>query len=205
MQNELEMIQTLFQYKNFGLLPFPIKPFSQELYANGEGYFLYKNALSGITISEEKIYEYFGSKKLDNCGLILGEKGNLSVIEFESESRISQLITFIKNKPKPNISDVILINLLESGFESETSILTPENKIQMWFKFSKNIPNFHWEMFKDKKELNGINLLSNGYIVAPPSAIKLNNNNIAQFEIINGKEPTKFPIEISFFQSYIIK
>ncbi|MDP7197460.1 MAG: hypothetical protein QF864_14900, partial [SAR202 cluster bacterium] len=116
MQNELEMIQTLFQYKNFGLLPFPIKPFSQDLYANGEGYFLYKNALSGITISEEKIYEYFGSKKLDNCGLILGEKGNLSVIEFESESRISQLITFIKNKPKPNISDVILINLLESGF-----------------------------------------------------------------------------------------
>jgi hypothetical protein len=203
MQNELEMIQTLFQYKNFGLLPFPIKPFSQELYSDGAGFSLYKNALSGITISEEEIYEYFGSKKLDNCGLLLGEKGNLSVIEFESESRISQLITFIEDKPKPNISDVILINLLETGFESETSILTPENKIQMWFKFSKNIPNFHWKMFQDKTELNGINLLSNGYIVAPPSATKLNNNNIAQFEIINGKEPTKFPTEISFFSDHI--
>ena len=199
MENELEMIQTLFQYQNYGLIPFPIKPFSKELYTDGDGFRLYKNALSGITISEEEIYEYFGSKKLDNCGLLLGEKGNLSVIEFENESRISQLITFIEKKPNPNISDVILINLLETGFESETSILTPENKIQIWFKFSQNIPNFHWKTLKDKTELNGINLLSNGYIVAPPSAIKLNNKNIAQFEIINGKEPTKFPIEISFF------
>ena len=204
MENELEMIQTLFQYQNYGLIPFPIKPFSKELYTDGDGFRLYKNALSGITISEEEIYEYFGSKKLDNCGLLLGEKGNLSVIEFENESRISQLITFIEKKPNPNISDVILINLLETGFESETSILTPENKIQIWFKFSQNIPNFHWKTLKDKTELNGINLLSNGYIVAPPSAIKLNNKNIAQFEIINGKEPTKFPTEINFFPDHIL-
>ena len=204
MENELEMIQTLFQYQNYGLIPFPIKPFSKELYTDGDGFRLYKNALSGITISEEEIYEYFGSKKLDNCGLLLGEKGNLSIIEFENESRISQLITFIEKKPNPNISDVILINLLETGFESETSILTPENKIQIWFKFSQNIPNFHWKTLKDKTELNGINLLSNGYIVAPPSAIKLNNKNIAQFEIINGKEPTKFPTEINFFPDHIL-
>ena len=84
------------------------------------------------------------------------KKGNLSVIEFESESRISQIITFIENKPTPNISDVILINLLENGFESETSILTPENRIQMWFKFSKNLPNFHWEKCEELTELNGI-------------------------------------------------
>ena len=204
MENELEMIQTLFQYQNYGLIPFPIKPFSKELHTDGDGFRLYKNALSGITISEEEIYEYFGSKKLDNCGLLLGEKGNLSIIEFENESRISQLITFIEKKPKPNISDVILINLLETGFESETSILTPENKIQIWFKFSQNIPNFYWNTLKDKTELNGINLLSNGYIVAPPSAIKLNNKNIAQFEIINGKEPTKFPTEINFFSDHIL-
>ena len=203
MQNELEMIQTLFQYQNFGLLPFPIKPFSKDLYSDGDGFRLYNNALSGITISEEEIYEYFGQKKLDNCGLLLGEKGNLSIIEFESESRISELKTFIENKPTPNISDVILINLLENGFESETSILTPENRIQMWFKFSKNLPNFHWEKCEELTELNGINLLSNGYIVAPPSAIKLNNKNMAQFEIINGKEPTKFPVEISFFSNLI--
>ena len=36
-----------------------------------------------------------------------------------------------------------------------------------------------------------------------PSAIKLNNKNMAQFEIINGKEPTEFPPEISFFSSLI--
>ena len=183
MQNELEMIQTLFQYQNFGLLPFPIKPFSKDLYSDGDGLRLYRNALSGISISEEEIYEYFGQKKLDNCGLLLGEKGNLSVIEFESESRISQLKTFIENKPTPNISDVILINLLENGFESETSILTPENRIQMWFKFSKNLPNFHWEKCEELTELNGINLLSNGYIVAPPSAIKLNNKNLSLIHI----------------------
>ncbi len=173
------------------------------MYSDGDGLRLYRNALSGISIYEEEIYEYFGQKKLDNCGLLLGEKGNLSVIEFESESRISQLKTFIENKPTPNISDVILINLLENGFESETSILTPENRIQMWFKFSKNLPNFHWEKCEELTELNGINLLSNGYIVAPPSAIKLNNKNMAQFEIINGKEPTEFPPEISFFSSLI--
>ena len=31
MENELEMIQTLFEYQNFGLAPFPIMPFSKEI------------------------------------------------------------------------------------------------------------------------------------------------------------------------------
>ena len=32
MENELEMIQTLFEYQNFGLAPFPIMPFSKEIH-----------------------------------------------------------------------------------------------------------------------------------------------------------------------------
>ena len=100
MENELEMIQTLFQYQNYGLIPFPIKPFSKELYTDGDGFRLYKNALSGITISEEEIYEYFGSKKLDNCGLLLGEKGNLSIIEFDNE--LGVFLQNIKGLSSPN-------------------------------------------------------------------------------------------------------
>ena len=35
-------------------------------------------------------------KKLDNCGLITGEKGNLSVIEFDNQEILSNLYKKIK-------------------------------------------------------------------------------------------------------------
>ena len=37
MKNELEMIQTLFEYQNFGLVPFPIKPFSNDPHNTNQG------------------------------------------------------------------------------------------------------------------------------------------------------------------------
>ena len=92
MKNELEMIQTLFEYQSFGLFPFPIKPFSEEIHDSKEGRMLYLNALNGIQMSEQEIYNWFAEKKLDNCGLILGETGNLSILEFENEKSLNDLI-----------------------------------------------------------------------------------------------------------------
>ena len=43
-----------------------------------------------------EIIEWFGEKKLDNCGLITGEKGNLSVIEFDNQEIFSNLYKKIK-------------------------------------------------------------------------------------------------------------
>ena len=85
MENELEMIQTLFEYQSFGLFPFPIKPFSNDIHDSKEGRMKYHNASNGIQMSEQEIYDWFGEKKLDNCGLVLGETGNLSILEFDNE------------------------------------------------------------------------------------------------------------------------
>jgi len=62
MENELEMIQTLFEYQNFGLLPFPIMPFSKETHKNDKGKMFYDNAKSGIQMSEKEIYDWFDFK-----------------------------------------------------------------------------------------------------------------------------------------------
>ena len=32
MENELEMIQTLFGYQSFGLIPFPCAPFKEDIH-----------------------------------------------------------------------------------------------------------------------------------------------------------------------------
>ena len=95
MENELEMIQTLFEYQNFGLAPFPIMPFSKEIHKGNKGKIFFDNAQSGIQMSEEEIYDWFGEKKLDNCGLICGEEGNLSVLEFESDTVITVSYTHL--------------------------------------------------------------------------------------------------------------
>ena len=90
MENELEMIQTLFEYQSFGLIAFPCSPFSKDIHNSTEGRLLYHKAVQGIKMSDEEIYKWFGEKKLDNCGLILGEKGNLSVMEFENDAVIQK-------------------------------------------------------------------------------------------------------------------
>ena len=77
MENEIEMIQTLFEYQSFDLLPFPCSPFSTNIHNSVEGRLLYHKAVQGIQMPEEEIYKWFVEKKLDNCCLILGEKGNL--------------------------------------------------------------------------------------------------------------------------------
>ena len=184
MENELEMIQTLFEYQNFGLAPFPIMPFSKEIHKGNKGKIFFDNAQSGIQMSEEEIYDWFGEKKLDNCGLICGEEGNLSVLEFESDTVIIRLMS------------------LENLYSSTTFIRTPDKKIQFWFKFSKNLPSFLWNNNKSIKILEGINIYSSGYIVAPPSFIR-KNNLIGQYEIEEGKPPVEFPNEITFFKKLL--
>ena len=66
MENELEMIQTLFEYQNFGLAPFPIMPFSKEIHKDDKGKIFFDNAQSGIQMSEEEIYDWFGEKNQTN-------------------------------------------------------------------------------------------------------------------------------------------
>ena len=62
MENELEMIQTLFEYQNFGLAPFPIMPFSKEIHKGNKGKIFFDNAQSGIQMSEEEIYDYLKNR-----------------------------------------------------------------------------------------------------------------------------------------------
>ena len=187
MENELEMIQTLFEYQNFGLAPFPIMPFSKEIHKGNKGKIFFDNAQSGIQMSEEEIYDWFGEKKLDNCGLICGEEGNLSVLEFESDTVIIRLMSLIEKESLDKISNLIFYNFLENLYSSTTFIRTPDKKIQFWFKFSKNLPSFLWNNNKSIKILEGINIYSSGYIVAPPSFIR-KNNLIGQYEIEEGKK-----------------
>ena len=137
MENELEMIQTLFEYQNFGLAPFPIMPFSKEIHKGNKGKIFFDNAQSGIQMSDEEIYDWFGEKKLDNCGLICGEEGNLSVLEFESDTVIIRLMSLIEKESLDKISNLIFYNFLENLYSSTTFIRTPDKKIQFWFKFSK--------------------------------------------------------------------
>ena len=144
MENELEMIQTLFEYQNFGLAPFPIMPFSKEIHKGNKGKIFFDNAQSGIQMSEEEIYDWFGEKKLDNCGLICGEEGNLSVLEFESDTVIIRLMSLIEIESLDIISNLIFYNFLENLYSYTTFIRTPDKKIQFWFKFSKNLPSFLW-------------------------------------------------------------
>lgn len=198
MKNELEMIQTLFEYQSFGLLPFPIKPFSEEIHDSKEGRMLYLNALNGIQMSEQEIYNWFAEKKLDNCGLILGEIGNLSILEFENEKSLNNLINNLSKKNETNISDIIFQNLLETLITATTCIYTPEHKIQFWFNYSKNLPSFNYEKKNKTSIYNGIKIYSDGFTIAPPSFIR-KKNHIAQFEISLGKPPMNFPEEILFF------
>lgn len=202
MENELEMIQTLFEYQNFGLAPFPIMPFSKEIHKGNKGKIFFDNAQSGIQMSEEEIYDWFGEKKLDNCGLICGEQGNLSVLEFESDTVIIRLMSLIEKESLDKISNLIFYNFLENLYSSTTFIRTPDKKIQFWFKFSKNLPSFLWNNNKSIKILEGINIYSSGYIVAPPSFIR-KNNLIGQYEIEEGKPPVEFPNEITFFKKLL--
>ena len=204
MENELEMIQTLFEYQNFGLAPFPIMPFSKEIHKGNKGKIFFDNAQSGIQMSEEEIYDWFGEKKLDNCGLICGEEGNLSVLEFESDTVIIRLMSLIEKESLDKISNLIFYNFLENLYSSTTFIRTPDKKIQFWFKFSKNLPSFFWNNNKSIKILEGINIYSSGYIVAPPSFIR-KNNLIGQYEIEEGKPPVEFPNEITFFKNLLSK
>ena len=202
MENELEMIQTLFEYQNFGLAPFPIMPFSKEIHKGNKGKIFFDNAQSGIQMSEEEIYDWFGEKKLDNCGLICGEEGNLSVLEFESDTVIIRLMSLIEKESLDKISNLIFYNFLENLYSSTTFIRTPDKKIQFWFKFSKNLPSFFWNNNKSIKILEGINIYSSGYIVAPPSFIR-KNNLIGLYEIEEGKPPVEFPNEITFFKKLL--
>ena len=127
MENELEMIQTLFEYQSFGLIAFPCSPFSKNVHNSTEGRLLYHKAVQGIKMSDEEIYKWFGEKKLDNCGLILGEKGNLSVMEFENDAVIQKFHKSI-NSFEESISNLILKNFIENLYGSTTTIVTPEKK-----------------------------------------------------------------------------
>ena len=201
MENELEMIQTLFGYQSFGLIPFPCAPFTEDIHNSSEGRLLYHNALQGIQMKDEEIYKWFGEKKLDNCGLILGSKGNLSVIEFENDQIIQDFLKTIENF-EDSVSNIIFKNLMHNLYESTTTVLTPEKKIQFWFEYSSKLPSY--KPSKDQKtNLNkGISIYSDGYIVAPPSFVR-NNNFVDQFELVNGKKPILFPQEIDFFENIL--
>ena len=201
MENELEMIQTLFGYQSFGLIPFPCAPFKEDIHNSSEGRLLYHKALQGIQMKDEEIYKWFGEKKLDNCGLILGSKGNLSVIEFENDQIIQDFLKTIENF-EDSVSNIIFKNLMHNLYESTTTVLTPEKKIQFWFEYSSKLPSS--KPSKDQKtNLNkGISIYSDGYIVAPPSFVR-NNNFVDQFELVNGKKPILFPQEIDFFKNIL--
>ena len=201
MENELEMIQTLFGYQSFGLIPFPCAPFKEDIHNSSEGRLLYHKALQGIQMKDEEIYKWFGEKKLDNCGLILGSKGNLSVIEFENDQIIQDFLKTIENF-EDSVSNIIFKNLMHNLYESTTTVLTPEKKIQFWFEYSSKLPSY--KPSKDQKtNLNkGISIYSDGYIVAPPSFVR-NNNFVDQFELVNGKKPILFPQEIDFFKNIL--
>ena len=164
MKNELEMIQTLFEYQNFGLVPFPIKPFSNDPHNKDQGKVFFDNAKLGIQMSEKNIYEWFGDKKLDNCGLILGEEGNLSILEFESVNDLERLLKSLEMKGLDKIQNIIFYNFLENLYSSTTLIHTPNKSIQFWFRFSELLPNFISNKNKLIKELSGINIYSSGYI-----------------------------------------
>ena len=58
-------------------------------------------------MSEKNIYEWFGDKKLDNCGLILGEEGNLSILEFESINDLERLLKSLEMKGLDKIQNII--------------------------------------------------------------------------------------------------
>jgi len=201
MENELEMIQTLFGYQSFGLIPFPCAPFKEDIHNSSEGRLLYHKALQGIQMKDEEIYKWFGEKKLDNCGLILGSKGNLSVIEFENDQIIQDFLKTVENF-EDSVSNIIFKNLMHNLYESTTTVLTPEKKIQFWFEYSSKLPSY--KPSKDQKtNLNkGISIYSDGYIVAPPSFVR-NNNFVDQFELVNGKKPILFPQEIDFFKNIL--
>lgn len=201
MENELEMIQTLFGYQSFGLIPFPYAPFKEDIHNSSEGRLLYHKALQGIQMKDEEIYKWFGEKKLDNCGLILGSKGNLSVIEFENDQIIQDFLKTVENF-EDSVSNIIFKNLMHNLYESTTTVLTPEKKIQFWFEYSSKLPSY--KPSKDQKtNLNkGISIYSDGYIVAPPSFVR-NNNFVDQFELVNGKKPILFPQEIDFFENIL--
>ena len=201
MENELEMIQTLFGYQSFGLIPFPCAPFKEDIHNSSEGRLLYHKALQGIQMKDEEIYKWFGEKKLDNCGLILGSKGNLSVIEFENDQIIQDFLKTVENF-EDSVSNIIFKNLMHNLYESTTTVLTPEKKIQFWFEYSSKLPSY--KSSKDQKiNLNkGISIYSDGYIVAPPSFVR-NNNFVDQFELVNGKKPILFPQEIDFFENIL--
>ena len=201
MENELEMIQTLFGYQSFGLIPFPCAPFTEDIHNSSEGRLLYHKALQGIQMKDEEIYKWFGEKKLDNCGLILGSKGNLSVIEFENDQIIHDFLKTVENF-EDSVSNIIFKNLMHNLYESTTTVLTPEKKIQFWFEYSSKLPSY--KPSKDQKiNLNkGISIYSDGYIVAPPSFVR-NNNFVDQFELVNGKKPILFPQEIDFFENIL--
>ncbi|MAU24634.1 MAG: hypothetical protein CL706_04395 [Chloroflexi bacterium] len=201
MENELEMIQTLFGYQSFGLIPFPCAPFKEDIHNSSEGRLLYHKALQGIQMKDEEIYKWFGEKKLDNCGLILGSKGNLSVIEFENDQIIQDFLKTVENF-EDSVSNIIFKNLMHNLYESTTTVLTPEKKIQFWFEYSSKLPSYKPSK-EQKTNLNkGISIYSDGYIVAPPSFVR-NNNFVDQFELVNGKKPILFPQEIDFFENIL--
>jgi len=203
MKNELEMIQTLFEYQNFGLIPFPCKPFSKDIHDSSEGRLLYLKAVKGIQMTEDEIYKWFGEKKLDNCGLILGEKGNLSILEFDGEEKIETLYKDINNLEE-SVSNLIFKNFIENLFESTTTILTPEKKIQFWFKYSNKLPTYRYFEDHNIDFIEGISIYSDNYIVAPPSFIR-SKNFVDQYEIVFGKQPIMFPNEIDFFEKKLSK
>ncbi|MBL06252.1 MAG: hypothetical protein CL773_00075 [Chloroflexi bacterium] len=201
MENELEMIQTLSEYQNFGLVPFPCSPFSTKIHDSIDGRMLFHKASQGIQMKENEIIEWFGEKKLDNCGLIAGEKGNLSVLEFDNQEILSNLYKTIKNNE--NISNLIFGNFLENLNHSTTMVLTPEKKLQFWFNYSKNLPTIE-NNYNKIDLLKGIRIYSDGYIVAPPSFVR-EKNNFGQYELLVGRKPSLFPKEIDFFQKILSK
>ena len=157
-------------------------------------------------------------KEIGSCILIIGKTlGHLYQSEFFREV----MKIYEGSAPKINLFNEksknyrTQINLYASSYHYKlnsryrvivpgisTFIRTPDKKIQFWFKFSKNLPSFLWNNNKSIKILEGINIYSSGYIVAPPSFIR-KNNLIGQYEIEEGKPPVEFPNEITFFKKVI--
>ena len=115
--------------------------------------------------------------------------------------RLNHLYKKIKNDE--NISNIIFKNFLENLDHSTTMILTPDKKLQFWFRYSKNLPAYEND-YDEIDLLKGITIYSNGYIVAPPSFIR-EKNNFGQYELLLGKKPSLFPEEIDFFTEILSK
>ena len=98
---------------------------------------VFDNAKLGIQMSEKNIYEWFGDKKLDNCGLILGEEGNLSILEFESVNDLERLLKSLEMKGQ--IKYKILYCMYLENLYSSTTLIHIQIKV---FNFGLDFLNY---------------------------------------------------------------